>query len=77
MEIKKVILLGVLVSWPSLTTGIAAELRPNVLFIICDDLNTHVSTSDYRQIRTPAFETLEIGTPWLTTQPSMKARAAM
>ncbi|MCZ6672357.1 MAG: sulfatase [Verrucomicrobia bacterium] len=36
----------------------AAESRPNVLFIVCDDLNTHVSTSDYPYIRTPAFETL-------------------
>jgi len=35
-----------------------AETRPNVLFIVCDDLNTHVSTSDYPYIETPAFETL-------------------
>lgn len=32
--------------------------RPNVLFIVCDDLNTHVSTSGYPYIRTPAFERL-------------------
>lgn len=30
--------------------------RPNVLFIVCDDLNTHVSTSGYPHIQTPAFE---------------------
>ena len=35
-----------------------AEKRPNVLFIICDDLNTHVSTSGYPHIRTPAFDHL-------------------
>jgi iduronate 2-sulfatase len=32
--------------------------RPNVLFIVCDDLNTHVATSDYPHIRTPAFSRL-------------------
>ncbi len=37
--------------------GIAAK-RPNVLFIVCDDLNTHVSTSGYPHIRTPAFDQL-------------------
>ena len=30
----------------------------NVLFIVCDDLNAHVSTSGYRHIQTPAFEQL-------------------
>lgn len=29
--------------------------RPNVLFIVCDDLNTHVSTSGYPHIKTPTF----------------------
>ncbi|MCP4452130.1 MAG: sulfatase-like hydrolase/transferase, partial [Planctomycetes bacterium] len=33
----------------------AIESRPNVLMIVCDDLNTHVSTSEYRHISTPAF----------------------
>ncbi|MEM6690991.1 MAG: sulfatase-like hydrolase/transferase, partial [Planctomycetota bacterium] len=32
--------------------------RPNVLFIVCDDLNTHVSTSGYPHISTPAFDKL-------------------
>ncbi|MEM9158864.1 MAG: sulfatase [Verrucomicrobiota bacterium] len=32
--------------------------RPNVLFIVCDDLNTHVSTSGYEQIKTPNFDRL-------------------
>lgn len=32
--------------------------QPNVLFIVCDDLNTHVSTSGYPHINTPAFDRL-------------------
>ncbi|MGB7328616.1 MAG: sulfatase [Rubripirellula sp.] len=32
--------------------------QPNVLFIVCDDLNTHVSTSGYPNISTPAFDSL-------------------
>ncbi|QDU42449.1 Choline-sulfatase [Symmachiella dynata] len=32
--------------------------RPNVLFIVCDDLNTHVSTSGYPHIKTPNLEGL-------------------
>lgn len=36
----------------------AERTKPNVLFIICDDLNTHVSTSGYSPIHTPAFDSL-------------------
>ncbi|NQU23288.1 MAG: sulfatase [Candidatus Nealsonbacteria bacterium] len=32
--------------------------QPNVLLIVCDDLNTHVSTSGYPHISTPAFDRL-------------------
>ena len=32
--------------------------RPNVLFIVCDDLNTHVSISGYEPIQTPALDML-------------------
>lgn len=32
--------------------------KPNVLLIICDDLNTHVSTSGYPHIKTPSFDQL-------------------
>ncbi len=39
---------------PSLTFA----QKPNVLFIVCDDLNTHVSTSGYPHIQTPAFDKL-------------------
>ena len=35
-----------------------AGKRPNVLFIVCDDLNTHVSTSGYNHIRTPSLDKL-------------------
>jgi arylsulfatase A-like enzyme len=44
--------LALLGSLPSLAA------RPNVLLIVCDDLNTHVSTSGYPHIHTPAFDTL-------------------
>lgn len=37
---------------------VAKETRPNVLFIVCDDLNTHVSTSGYSNIQTPTFDRL-------------------
>ena len=51
-----------LVGWSLLGSRLAAEplLRPNVLFIVCDDLNTHVSTSGYRHIKTPAFDALAL-----------------
>ena len=31
---------------------------PNVLFVVCDDLNTHVTPSGYRSIKTPALDEL-------------------
>ncbi|MEO2049385.1 MAG: sulfatase [Pirellulales bacterium] len=42
------------------TSARASELttRPNILFIVCDDLNTHVTTSGYAHIKTPAFDQL-------------------
>ena len=42
----------------ALMPSVAVAKRPNVLFIVCDDLNTHVSTSGYPHIRTPAFDEL-------------------
>ncbi|MEM1226427.1 MAG: sulfatase [Planctomycetota bacterium] len=36
----------------------ASQRRPNILFIVCDDLNTHVSTSGYEPIETPTFDML-------------------
>ena len=42
----------------SLVPSIAVAKKPNVLFIVCDDLNTHVSTSGYPHISTPAFDQL-------------------
>ena len=35
-----------------------AQQKPNVIFIVCDDLNTHVSSSGYPHIRTPSFARL-------------------
>ena len=32
--------------------------RPNVLFIVCDDLNRHVRPSGYEHIRTPTLDRL-------------------
>ncbi|MDB4638037.1 sulfatase-like hydrolase/transferase, partial [bacterium] len=39
-------------------SGISAETRPNVLLIVCDDLNNHVSTSGYQPLKTPGLEKL-------------------
>ena len=36
----------------------ARQTPKNVLFIVCDDLNTHVTTSGYQPISTPAFDSL-------------------
>ncbi len=42
-----------------LLAGVAnAAERPNVLFIVCDDLNRHVSTSAYEHIKTPVLDHL-------------------
>jgi iduronate 2-sulfatase len=41
-----------------LTAPALAADRPNVLFIVCDDLNRHVSTAGYEPIQTPAMESL-------------------
>ena len=53
---------GVILGWLLSGTLFAAEpaARPNVLLIVCDDLNTHVSTSGYRHIKTPAFDALAL-----------------
>ena len=36
----------------------SANAKPNVLLIVCDDLNTHVSTSGYPHIKTPYLDHL-------------------
>jgi len=56
----KSLLLRLILAFLAGSAGLAhgAAPRPNVLFIVCDDLNTHVSTSDYAQIKTPAFDRL-------------------
>ena len=46
-------LLGSPIGWAAGDTA-----RPNVLFIVVDDLNAHVSTSGYPHIQTPSFDRL-------------------
>ena len=41
-----------------LCRAVSADDRPNILFIVCDDLNTHVSSSDFAPIHTPTFDRL-------------------
>ena len=54
MPIRSRIILVVLsVAFVCLARG-----QPNVLFIVCDDLNTHVSSSGYAAIETPNFDRL-------------------
>lgn len=54
----RMLLSVVLLGCSSLTTSVAIAKKPNVLFIVCDDLNTHVSASGYPHINTPAFDEL-------------------
>ena len=41
-----------------LFVALAATARPNVLFIVCDDLNTHVRPAGYENIQTPNLDRL-------------------
>ncbi len=50
------ICLSMTLIYASLMLSVAFAKQPNVLFIVCDDLNTHVSTSGYPHIQTPAFD---------------------
>jgi len=52
------IVLGAALILAAGTSLAAAGTKPNILFIVCDDLNTHVSTSGYPDISTPAFDRL-------------------
>jgi iduronate 2-sulfatase len=40
------------------STAFSAGQKPNVVFIVCDDMNTHVTTSGYPHIQTPNFSRL-------------------
>lgn len=40
------------------STALYAAEKPNILFIVCDDLNTHVSPSGYSSIQTPTLAAL-------------------
>ncbi|WP_315853670.1 sulfatase [Rubripirellula tenax] len=57
MNLPNRILVG-LALFCSSQLSVALGKQPNVLFIVCDDLNTHVSTSGYPHIQTPAFDEL-------------------
>lgn len=57
MRLKR-LLVAVLALVAISTTASAADKKLNVLFIVCDDLNAHVSTSGYPHISTPAFDEL-------------------
>ena len=58
MKLPTRILFGLALLCSSLVPALVVANRPNVLLIVCDDLNTHVSTSGYPQISTPAFAEL-------------------
>ena len=58
MNLPSRFLLAMAVLCASLMPSVAVAKKPNVLFIVCDDLNTHVSTSGYPHISTPAFDEL-------------------
>lgn len=49
--------IGILFCFVVLQSAASAG-KPNVLFIVCDDLNTRVTTSGYERIQTPVFEKL-------------------
>ncbi len=58
MNLQTRILFGLVLVCSLLMPSVSLAKRPNVLFIVCDDLNTHVSTSGYPFISTPAFDEL-------------------
>lgn len=58
MNIRPRILRYFTLLFTTLIPSLAIAKKPNVLFIVCDDLNTHVSTSGYPHIQTPAFDEL-------------------
>ncbi len=51
-------LVGVALLLLALSLSQLEAAKPNVVFIVCDDLNTHVSTSGYEHIQTPNFDKL-------------------
>ncbi|MEM6776789.1 MAG: sulfatase [Planctomycetota bacterium] len=58
MNLKRATTIAPALAYVLLTASFANASKPNVLFIVCDDLNTHVSTSGYPHIQTPAFDQL-------------------
>ena len=58
IDIKLCTVLSMALLCASVTSVFSQKPKPNVLFIVCDDLNTHVSSSGYPHITTPAFDHL-------------------
>ena len=58
MSLPTHIVLGLALLCSLLMPSITIAKNPNVLFIVCDDLNTHVSPSGYPDISTPVFDEL-------------------
>lgn len=58
LKLFNLILLGTALFLATTTAVAADKQQPNVLFIVCDDLTTRVSTSGFPDISTPAFDQL-------------------
>ncbi|MGB4710408.1 MAG: sulfatase [Fuerstiella sp.] len=52
------LILAIVVSLCSGGAEVCAKTPPNVLLIVCDDLNNHVSTAGYQPLKTPGLEKL-------------------
>lgn len=59
-NLNKAVLALIIMLW-SLSFCAAAQQKPNILFIVCDDLNTHVSPSGYDDIKTPTLSSFAKG----------------
>ena len=57
LTMKTFISVSIFCLWVMVATADRSE-RPNVLLIVCDDLNNHVSTSGYQPLKTPGLEKL-------------------
>ena len=59
-NLNKAVLALIIMLW-SLSSCAAVQQKPNILFIVCDDLNTHVSPSGYDDIKTPTLSSFAKG----------------
>lgn len=51
-------LLYVNLIWGMVWSGLLAQEKPNILFVVCDDLNTHIKALGYPHIQTPNIDAL-------------------